>query len=92
MLEAVVDIQLIDTTLQDRGQETHSLPTGHILLPIHQSVSSRGDEWFELPLLHILNVAPWDLLLLTSFRHEIRDLEHPDMERQNINTGEKTNA
>lgn len=44
MLEAVVDIQLIDTTLQDRGQGTHSLPTDHILLPIHQNVSSRDDE------------------------------------------------
>ena len=44
MLEAAVDIQLIDTTLQDRGQGTHSLPTDHILLPIHQNVSSRDDE------------------------------------------------
>lgn len=43
MLEAVADIQLTDTTLQDRGRGTHSLPTDHTLLPIHQNGSSRDD-------------------------------------------------
>lgn len=44
MPEAVADIQLTDTTLQDRGQGTHSLPTDHTLLPIRQNVSSRDGE------------------------------------------------